>query len=110
YLLWLAAPTAVLVALARPAQAGRRGAGVPAWAPALLTFAMVLALCCLTLAVYPVHYAGVTQRGPLTDRALLLLTVRNLGLVALVAWSAACALHASRGTSRQQTATVGGRR
>ncbi len=46
----------------------------------------------LTLAIYPVHYDHLLQRSPLTDRALLFLTLRNIGLLALVAWAAACAL------------------
>ena len=86
YLLWLAAPTAVLVGLAL-----RGGPDAPAAAPAVLTFALVLVLCGLTTAVYPVYYGGITGRGDHTDRALALLTARNLGLMVLVAWSAACA-------------------
>lgn len=88
YLLWVAAPTAVLVGLAL-----RAGPDAPAAAPALLTFAMVLVLSALTTAVYPVHYGGITSReGELTERALALLTARNVGLLVLVAWSAACAV------------------
>ena len=44
----------------------------------------VLVLCGLTLAIYPVHYDGLINRGELTERALAFLTARNLGLLALV--------------------------
>lgn len=87
YLVWLAAPLAVLVGFAF-----RGGPDAPPLGPALVTFALGLGLCTLTLAVYPVYYDHLLQRSPLTDRALLLLTLRNVGLLALVAWSAACAL------------------
>ena len=103
YLLWLAAPTAVLVALAL-----RGGKQAPPLAPALLTFAAVLVLCGLTLAIYPVHYDGLVNRGELTERALAFLTARNLGLLALVAWSAACAIVVTnQGHSRQQLSEDG---
>ncbi|HHU39162.1 MAG TPA: DUF2029 domain-containing protein [Propionibacterium sp.] len=93
YLLWLAAPAAVLVGLAL-----RDGPDAPPAAPALFTFALVLSLCGLTTGVYPVYYDALLVRGRLTDRALFLLTLRNVGLLVLVAWAAACALVTSRGT------------
>lgn len=91
YLLWLAAPAAVLLGVAF-----RGGRNAPPLVPALATFAGVLVLCALTTAIYPVHYAGLIERGDVTDRALVLLTLRNVGLLALVAWSAACAWATSR--------------
>lgn len=91
YLVWLAAPAAVLLGMAL-----RGGPDAPPATPALFTFSLVLVLCALTTAVYPVYYDALLARGPLTDRALMLLTGRNVGLVVLVAWSAACALLTSR--------------
>ena len=92
YLVWLAAPAAVLVAIAL------RGApDAPPAGPALLTFTLVLVVCPLTTAIYPVYYDSLLWRSADTDRALTLLTWRNLGLLALVAWSAACALSVGRG-------------
>lgn len=87
YLVWLAAPLAVLVGFAF-----RGGPDDPPLGPSLVTFALGLGLCTLTTAVYPVYYDHLLQRSPLTDRALLFLTLRNIGLLALVAWAAACAL------------------
>lgn len=96
YLLWLAAPVAVLVAIAL-----RGGPDAPPAGPALLTFAFVLVVCALTTGLYPGAYDGLLGRGSGTDRALLLLTARNVGLLVLLAWCAACALGASGGKSRQ---------
>lgn len=107
YLLWLAAPAAVVVglALAGEPDAPARPADRPPAAPALLTFAAVLALAALTTAVYPVHYGGVTGRSDVTDRAVALLVVRNVGLLAFVAWCAACAVVTS---ARHGGARAGG--
>lgn len=94
YLLWLAAPAAVLLGLAM------RGQPAPPASPALVTYALVLVLCALTTAVYPLYYDALLVRGSLTERALTLLTARNAGLVVLVVWSAACAAITSRGTRK----------
>ncbi|MFP5416337.1 MAG: glycosyltransferase 87 family protein [Actinomycetes bacterium] len=91
YLLWLAAPAVAALAVA---WAGGHEAPPPL--RTLLTFVGTLVLCVLTTAIYPVYYGGITGRGAETERALALLTLRNVGLVALVAWSAWCAVRASR--------------
>lgn len=87
YLLWLAVPVAVLVGFA-----WLGGPDAPPLGPSLVTFAAALALCVLTTAVYPVYYAGVVARSPTTGVAVALLSARNIGLVAFVAWCAACAV------------------
>lgn len=92
YMVWLAAPVAVLVAIAL-----RGGPDAPPAGPALLTFALVLVLCGLTTAIFPVYYDSLLARSAQTRRALLLLAWRNVGLLVLVAWCAACALTVSRG-------------
>lgn len=91
YILWLAAPAAVLVGAALLA-----GPDAPPLAPALLTFALVLGLCALTSTIYPTYYGALLARSDDTHRIVLLLTLRNAGLLILVAWSAACALAMSR--------------
>ena len=106
YLLWLAAPAVVVLGYAwcgatdpdvRPRRAADEpDAGFPPLAPALITVVGILVLAALTTAVYPVYYGGVTGRGELTDRALGLLVARNVGLLMLVAWSAACAYFCAR--------------
>ncbi len=105
YLLWLAAPAVVILGYAwcgvSPPNAvtspgGGPDADVPQLVPALITLVGILVLAALTTAVYPVYYGGVTGRGDHTERALALLAARNLGLVAFVAWSAACAYLCAR--------------
>lgn len=83
YLLWIAAPTAVLLGL-------RVGAGSgPAPYPAQLTWMGVIVICLLTTAIYPVNYAGLFELSPTTPRVIALLTLRNILLVIFVLWSAA---------------------
>lgn len=90
YLLWIAAPTAVLLGLVTRAESG------PAYAPAVITWVGAVALCLLTTAVYPVNYSGLTGQSDATTRALTYLTWRNVGLIALVAWTAVMAWSETR--------------
>lgn len=105
YLLWLAAPTAALLGLAwsrgGDAEADEHGSG--ARGRATVTFLAVLVLCVLTTAIYPVSYGGLIGVGDRTSAAIAVLTVRNLGLVALLAWTAVLAWR----TSRADAARVG---
>ncbi|MBK8464171.1 MAG: hypothetical protein IPL36_14495 [Nigerium sp.] len=107
YLLWLAAPAVVILGYAwcgasQPGSSPRRRdrgadeAGFPPLVAALVTVVGILVLSALTTAVYPVYYGGVTGRGDQTGRALWLLATRNVGLLALVVWSAACAYFCAR--------------
>lgn len=86
YLLWLAAPAAVVLGLGFTRQRGAR-LGL-----AVVTFALLVLLCLLTTSLYPTYYPSLTGRSALTDRSVALLVARNVGLVAFVAWTAACAL------------------
>lgn len=90
YLLWLAAPTVVLLGLATVGQSE----AMPI--PAILTWVGTVVLCLLTTAVYPVNYDGLTSLNELTPRAIRFLTFRNVGLLAFVGWTATMAQHAAR--------------
>lgn len=104
YLLWLAAPAAALVGWAWADAAGEPPGrpAAPPLVPALVTFTAVLVLAALTTAVYPVHYGGITGRGDGTERVVALLALRNVGLLAFVAWCAACAAVTARPRARRQ--------
>lgn len=91
YMLWLAAPTVVLLGLA---LLGRPDA--PPLIPALATFVGLVVLSLLTTGIYPVHYSAITARMGQTPTALALLTARNIGLLVFLAWCAACAVVTSR--------------
>ncbi len=95
YLLWIAAPTAVLLGLATGPGRWR-----PALAPAMLTWIAAVILCLLTTAVYPVYYDALLAVGEETPRALALLTARNAALVAFVGWTAALAWVTTRRAQR----------
>ncbi len=85
YLLWVAAPAAVLVGLAvtRPHE----------WSPgrATLTFLAVGVVMALTLAVYPVLYDGLWQHRDFSRLAVQALTLRNVLLLGLTVWVGWCA-------------------
>ncbi|MFT3876285.1 MAG: hypothetical protein QM708_07690 [Propioniciclava sp.] len=124
YLLWLAAPAVVVLGYAwnaawrerDPATPGRAGSAdgpglaagasdgpgedAPGLVAALVTVAGVLILCALTTAVYPVYYGGITGRGDTTGHTLLLLALRNVGLLLLVSWSAVCAYFSAPGRTK----------
>lgn len=85
YLLWLAAPTAVLLGLATGPKP------TTPVIPATLTWVGAVVLCLLTTAVYPVNYEGLTALNDLTPRAITMLTLRNVGLLVFVAWTATLA-------------------
>lgn len=93
YLLWLAAPVAAILGLewrVEPAGRGARVAGT-------VSYLVVVVLCLLTTAIYPVYYGGLTGVGDETPRALALLTLRNLGLLGLLGATAVLAWRESRG-------------
>lgn len=91
YLLWLAAPAVAVFASAwagRPDDPGTSPPTVRDRVLAAVTLLAVLALTLLTTAIYPVFYGGLTGINAVTPRALALLAARNLGLLALVVWTA----------------------
>lgn len=99
YLLWIAAPTAVLLGLASNARTG------PSLAPAAITWVGAVTLCLLTTAVYPVTYEGLLGVTGLTHWAIVLLTARNVALIVFLAWTAALSWSSSgSGTSSPTSA------
>ena len=86
YVLWLAAPAAVLLGEARDAPARHR-------VRAAVTTAWVTALAVLTAYVYPLRYDQILYAN--APRPVFALAVRNVLLAAFVFWAAWCAATAS---------------
>lgn len=59
-------------------------------------------LCVLTTIIYPVAYTSLLEQRSTTDAALLVLTARNLGLVALTLGSLAAAWRFTDGNHRKR--------
>lgn len=94
YTLWIAALAVVLFGCSRVDPAEFR----PGRAAAVLVWVAVLML--LTTLVYPTYYVGVVGRNQFSGFGVAILTVRNIGLLVLIAALVALIVDRLRGVAR----------